>query len=63
MSLRTTRIELSEAGRAALDTPCRQQHSSAGSVFGIWDDRDPDAVAMQQALRDEWSPAMWAISR
>jgi len=24
-------------------------------VFGLWADRDQDAVAMQQALRDEWS--------
>jgi hypothetical protein len=25
------------------------------SVFGLWRDRSEDGVALQQALRDEWS--------
>jgi len=48
-------LSRAEAMRQALRLWLQQQSPSTGSVFGLWADRDQDAVAMQQALRAEWS--------
>jgi len=48
-------LSRAEAMRQALRLWLQQQSPNTGSVFGLWADRDQDAVAMQQVLRDEWS--------
>jgi len=48
-------LSRAEAMRQALRLWLQQQSPNTGSVFGLWADREQDAVVMQQALRDEWS--------
>lgn len=47
-------LSRAEAMRQALRFWLQQQSPSTGRMFGLWADRDQDAKAMQQALRDEW---------
>ena len=48
---------LSRAGamRQALRLWLAQQQPGHSAVFGLWRDRPEDSVALQQALRAEWS--------
>jgi hypothetical protein len=48
-------LSRAEGIRQALRLWLQQQRPSSASVFGLWGDRDQDAVALQQALRDEWA--------
>jgi hypothetical protein len=48
-------LSRAEAIRQALRLWLQQQRPSSEAVFGLWGDRDQDALALQQALRDEWS--------
>ena len=44
-----------EALRQALRLWLQQQRPSHSEVFGLWRDCPEDSVALQQALRAEWS--------
>jgi Arc/MetJ-type ribon-helix-helix transcriptional regulator len=48
-------ISRAEAIRQALALWLQQQQSDHASVFGLWRDRQEDALALQDALRQEWS--------
>jgi Arc/MetJ-type ribon-helix-helix transcriptional regulator len=48
-------ISRAEAIRQALALWLEQQQSDHASVFGLWRDRQEDALALQDALRQEWS--------
>jgi Arc/MetJ-type ribon-helix-helix transcriptional regulator len=48
-------ISRAEAIRQALALWLQQQQSDHASVFGLWRDRPEDALALQDALRQEWS--------
>jgi hypothetical protein len=41
--------------RQALRLWLAQQQPGHSAVFGLWRDRPEDSVALQQALRAEWS--------
>ena len=48
-------LSRAEAMRQALRLWLAQQQPVHSAVFGLWRDRTEDSVALQQALRAEWS--------
>jgi Arc/MetJ-type ribon-helix-helix transcriptional regulator len=48
-------LSRAEAMRQALRLWLAQQQPGHSAVFGLWRDRPEDSVALQQALRAEWS--------
>lgn len=48
-------LSRAEEMRQALRLWLAQQQPGHSAVFGLWRDRPEDSVALQQALRTEWS--------
>ncbi|MCS5693602.1 ribbon-helix-helix domain-containing protein [Cyanobium sp. FGCU-6] len=48
-------LSRAEAIRQALRLWLQQQSPAHGEVFGLWGDRLEGSLAMQDALRQEWS--------
>ena len=48
-------LSRAEAMRQALRLWLAQQQPGHSAVFGLWRDRPEESVALQQALRAEWS--------
>jgi hypothetical protein len=48
-------LSRAEALRQALRLWLQQQTANHGEVFGLWRDRPEGSLALQQALREEWS--------